>query len=105
MAPRDLSKLGPSSNTTPVLRRGADYEISTVDVAPPTEEIQQSINEEIKNSRNKEGTQPKRIKTNYEIRQDLVKQIKRVATDDDKKIYEVIEEALQLYLHNRAQSN
>jgi hypothetical protein len=61
------------------------------------EEILQERKEETKKSR-KEERPVTRIKTNYEIRQDYVRALKRIAVDEERKIYEVIEEAIAEYL-------
>jgi len=62
--------------------------------------------EEIKEPRNQGNipTSVPRIKTNYEIRQDYVRALKRVAVDDGRKIYEVMEEAIAQYLEQREKS-
>jgi hypothetical protein len=59
--------------------------------------------EEIKTSRNQEKSFP-RIKTNYEIRQDYVQALKRVAVDESRKIYEVLDEAIAEYLERYQES-
>ena len=38
------------------------------------------------------------MKTNYEIRQDYVRALKRIAVDEERKIYDVLEEAIGEYL-------
>jgi hypothetical protein len=42
-----------------------------------------------------------RVKTNLPIRQDYFKGIKKIAVDEDKLTYEVIEEAMAFYLEHR----
>ena len=64
------------------------------------EETLEPRNQESKKSRKQEKTTP-RIKTNYEIRQDYVHAMKRVALDDGRKIYEVLEDAIAQYLEQR----
>jgi hypothetical protein len=59
--------------------------------------------EEKKKSRMQERPFP-RIKTNYEIRQDYVQGLKRVALDESRKIYDVLEEAIGEYLERRQES-
>ncbi len=70
-------------------------------------EIKKPRNQETKSSRNQEDGPGKvpRIKTNYEIREDYVRAVKRIAVDDGRKIYEVLEEAIAQYLDRRTQSN
>jgi hypothetical protein len=45
-----------------------------------------------------------RVKTNLPIRQDYFKGIKKRAVDEDKLIYEVLEEAMGEYLERRQES-
>ena len=70
-------------------------------VAPTHEERLRRRNQEKKKSRKEEGVLP-RIKTNYEIREDYVRAFKRIAVDDGRKIYQVLEEAMGEYLQRRA---
>jgi hypothetical protein len=60
-----------------------------------------------KSEGHKAKTQPvtfTRDKTNLPIRQDYFKRIKKIAVDEDKLIYEVIEEAMGEYLQRRKES-
>lgn len=59
--------------------------------------------EGIKKSRNQDNYFP-RIKTNYEIRQDYVRALKRIAVDEERKIYEVMEQAISEYLERHQES-
>ncbi len=40
----------------------------------------------------------KRVSRGYKLREDLIKALKRLAVDTDKKLYEVMEEAIEEYL-------
>jgi hypothetical protein len=53
--------------------------------------------QETKKSR-KEESPVLRIKTNYEIRQEYLRALKRIAVEEERKIYEVLEEAIGEYL-------
>jgi hypothetical protein len=66
-------------------------------------DTEEAINQEIKKSRKEESPFP-RVKTNYEIRQDYVQALKRVAVDENRKIYEVMEEAIAEYLDRRRET-
>lgn len=44
---------------------------------------------------------PERIARGYKFREDLIKQCKQIALDDNKKLYEVMEEALEEYIERR----
>jgi hypothetical protein len=61
-------------------------------------------NQESKKSRNQETADNaiSRVKTNYEIREDYVRAFKRIAVDEGRKIYQVLEEAMGEYLQRRA---
>jgi hypothetical protein len=72
---------------------------------PQVKQLEQERNQEIKESiilyskkSRIKGSSVPRIKTNYEIRQDYVQALKRIALDEHRKIYEVIEEAIDQYL-------
>jgi hypothetical protein len=67
------------------------------------EEILPERNQEFKKRRNQESLFP-RIKTNYEIRQDYVRALKRIAVDEERKIYEVMEQAISEYLERHQES-
>ncbi len=83
-----------AENTLPPVRKAA-------------EESLKPRNQEIKISRNKEqaAVVAPRVKTNYEIRQDYVRAMKRIAVDDGRKIYEVLEDAIGQYLEQHRQRN
>ncbi|MDP9310145.1 MAG: hypothetical protein M3R24_04500 [Chloroflexota bacterium] len=44
-----------------------------------------------------------RVSQGQRLRVDLVKQLKRIAVEEDRKLYEVMEEAIALYLERRRQ--
>jgi hypothetical protein len=58
---------------------------------PPSEPISHS---------QKKGTAPVRIKPGYTIRKDLIRECKRIALETEKKVYQVMEEALVEYIEN-----
>ena len=71
-----------------------------------SEEIKKSRNKIIKNSRiqGNSGSVP-RVKTNYEIRQDYVREMKLIAVNEGRKIYDVLEEAIGQYINQRHADN
>jgi undecaprenyl pyrophosphate synthase len=90
------------------LRRGRGFQLSTETTAEaqsPSEESSPSVsrNRNIEKSRNREtvSAKPRRIKRGYELREDLVRACKMIAAQEDRKIYEVMEEALEQYLEQR----
>lgn len=42
-----------------------------------------------------------RIKPGYSIRKDLIRECKRIAFDEERNIYEIIEEGLQMVINSR----
>jgi hypothetical protein len=66
----------------------------------PGKDIMKVRNKETKKSRKEEGSVP-RVKTNYELRQDYVKAFKLIAADENRKIYDLINEAMGEYLERR----
>src|SRR5437867_6356878 len=103
----DKNKLAAALSDEKPIQRGRGYHLSTARPATEQPEAQEeapntetSRNLETKISRKEEGV--KRRKLGYEIREDLIRQCKQVALDEDRKIYEVIEEALVDYLAKRA---
>lgn len=85
------------SATPPALRRGAGMTLSTD--THNDAETPKSANAITQESAMAEG--PERTSRGFAIRTDLVKALKRVALDDDKKLYEVLEEAVEQYLDSR----
>src|SRR5262249_47397784 len=46
-------------------------------------------------------SRPRRVNRGYKIREDLVKALKRVALDEDRKLFELMEEAFERYLTSK----
>ena len=89
------------------IKKGRGYRLSTEQpVAEPAQQAQaepreqDTRNQETKKSRKEDEV--KRRKHNYEVREELIRRMKRVALDEDRKIYEVIEEAMEEYLAKRS---
>ncbi|MDP9310383.1 MAG: hypothetical protein M3R24_05755 [Chloroflexota bacterium] len=80
---------------------GSDEAGRKQETKKPREEASTSRNEERKKSRNQEGSEIARTKTNYEIRDDYVLAMKRLAVDERRKIYEVLEAAIEEYLKKK----
>ncbi len=45
-----------------------------------------------------------RVSQGQRLRVDLVKQLKRIAVEEDRKLYEVMEEAIEQYIEQRKQA-
>jgi hypothetical protein len=104
-AKRNVADLLDDTPKRTPLRRGRGFELSTETTAKAqstSEESSSDIskNREIAKLRNRENAQakPRRIKRGYELREDLVKAFKMIAAQEDRKIYEVMEEALEQYI-------
>ncbi len=103
-----------ASSQKPALRRGAGMRLSHEDsVAPGTpEETQKRRNAETQKRRNAETPNPaqqdavsppfKRVNRGYQLREDLIKQLRRIALDEDRTLYAVMEEAFEEYVARRA---
>ena len=87
----------------PVLRRGRGIGLSTD--TPIVEEPAAARVEDATSTnapdRGSEPARPKRIKRGYELRSDLIGRLKRIALDEERKLYEVMEEAFEVYLAHR----
>ncbi len=102
---KDMNELlATTPSKRPDLRRGPGYRLSTeAEEAPPAPEAVSSGNLENQKSTS-EPQEPTvvRVKLGYKVREDLLKQIKRVAFDDDRFVYEIMEDAFEAYLAARA---
>lgn len=115
---KKLTDMLPNSPQPPVIRRGQGFRLSTDAPSPTTselsvttEETEKRGNEEIEKRGNEEIEKrtlvvPKRekverVKPGYEIRKDLLQAVKRLAIDEDRFNYEIVEEALEEYLRNK----
>jgi hypothetical protein len=99
---RDLGSLLGGEASKPPIRRGQGMRLST-EPAPETP-VQEEINVEAQKRKSAEthkrttaGTQ-RRINRGYALREDLIKACKRIALEDDRNLYEVMEEALEQYV-------
>jgi hypothetical protein len=106
---KKLANMLPDEPAKPVLRRGRGLAFSTDTPATQQEETETGRNVETEKSTDEEGekgrkeTAPKveRTKPGYEIRTDLLKAVRRLAVDEDRFNYEIIEEALEEYLRKK----
>jgi len=67
-----------------------------------TEEGENTPSQQRTNASDKQ--QPKRTKRGYALREDLVKNLKRIALEEDRTLYEVMEEAMEEYLVRKRES-
>ena len=99
-AKKDLGSLLGKETAPPEIRRGQGMRLSTEQAAK--ESISADAREgDSAQSQKSAVAGPRRINRGYALREDLVKRLKRLALEDDKKLYEVMEEALSEYLTRR----
>ncbi len=124
-AKKDLAGLlgGGGDTPLPEIRRGQGMRLSTEQDHPQGQddrtnaetqdrtnaETQDRTNAETQdrtNAQSRKGAPEARVRINrgYALREDLVKDLKRVALDEDRKLYEVMDEALEQYLARRRAS-
>ncbi len=115
MAGKDkLKNMLPDEEPKPVIKRAPGFRFSTDAPAPEQAEAQtaaitdaqKSGKEESQKSSNAEEPPPVvRVKLGNAIRKDLLTGMKRIAVDEGRYDYEVIEEALQEYIERRQQKS
>lgn len=102
---KSLDDMLGEGETTPQIQRGQGYQLST-DTPNPNEDITTTPTESER--RNAETQKrivkpPEPVRTNrgFQVRVDLVKACKRIAFEEERKLYEVVEEALEEYIDRR----
>jgi hypothetical protein len=88
-----------------IMKRGKGLH-TPMDTDPnTTEQAQERTNAESHNNTNAQAHErtnaPVRISRGYKFREDLIKEYKRLALDEGKHLYEVMEEALERYLEQK----
>lgn len=101
---RDLTTLLSDEAAKPALRRGQGMRLST-DAADGDEATKSAQTHEGENASSHQRTsamvEPMRVNRGYKLREDLIKACKRIALEEDRHLYEVMEEALEAYLAQR----
>lgn len=92
--------LGGATAPLPEIRRGQGMRLST---EQSQDERESAETHDRTNAQSHKGAAEARARINrgYALREDLVKDLKRVALDEDRKLYEVMDEALEQYLARR----
>jgi len=106
---QNLSDMLGGPGTPPEIRRGRGMHLSTepVEATDTADTAQDAVQPDIpKNAQSQDrmsakSRHPSRINRGYALREDYVKQLKRIAVEEDRKLYEVMEEALAQYLARR----
>jgi hypothetical protein len=80
----------------PALRRGEGVKLSIEETPPPqeTEQAREALKDDV----------PVRIKPGYTLRKDLIRECKRIALETERKVYQVMEEALMEYIEHYHQA-
>ncbi len=102
---KDLSALLGAEGAKPALRRGRGMRLSTdgADGGAGAEDAQTHEDENaLSHQRTSANTEPVRVNRGYKLREDLIKACKRLALEEDRHLYEVMEEALEAYLERHA---
>ncbi|MBA2681533.1 MAG: hypothetical protein H0U76_24430 [Ktedonobacteraceae bacterium] len=98
--PGDKAKLSSMLNKQtpqPVLRKGQGFNLSTEAQYEPDQSVQNAESAEVRNHTTA-PPKPKRSKRGYELRDDLVRECKQIALDENRKLYQVMEQAIEEYL-------
>ncbi len=91
----------------PQIRRGQGMRLSTEPVSAEEEQHEQDTQERTNTSTQEQTVAPaqkdtpKRVNRGYMLREDLITSCKLIAVKEGRKLYEVMEEALQEYLHKK----
>ncbi len=100
MAKNRLEEGLSSTGGKPVIRRPQGLRLSTEE---PVVEPDRAPAETQKRSSAKSQDGPKRVNRGYMLREDLIIACKRVALNDGRKLYEVMEDALTQYLSRHSE--
>ncbi len=107
---RSLDDMLSEGTSKPVIRRGQGIRLSTDAVQEEAAAAEASANTEQESAQVHKRTSAKerdeaarvtRVSQGQRLRVDLVKELKRIAVEEDRKLYEVMEEALEQYLQRR----
>ncbi len=106
---QNLSDMLGGPGMPPEIRRGRGMRLSTepvdaTDVTTNAAQLDAPENAQSQDRTSAKSRQPSRVNRGYALREDYVKQLKRIAVDEDRKLYEVMEEALAQYLARRRDS-
>ena len=106
-ARKSLDQMLSGETQQPTIRRGQGMRLSTestqdADVTGDgLTDAGNRINAQT-HQRTNANDEPKRVNRGYKLREDLVKACKRIALDEDRLLYEVMEEALEQYIERKA---
>jgi predicted DNA-binding protein (UPF0278 family) len=96
---KDLASMLGAETAHPKIRRGAGVRLSTeVTAHSPSETAPETRTSATSHKRTNASKAPKRVNRGYKLREDLIKDCRRIALEEDQALYEVMEEALAEYI-------
>ena len=99
---KDLASMLGAETAHPKIRRGAGVRLSTeVQAHSPSEtatETRTSATSHKRTNASKAPKAPKRVNRGYKLREDLIKDCRRIALEEDQALYKVMEAALAEYI-------
>ena len=108
---KDLAAMLGGNAPKPEIRRGQGVRLSTEDapVAAPQERAiaasqSSKIAETQKRTNAETQEKPKRVNRGYMLREDLIRDMRVLAVQEGRNLYEVMEEAFEAYLERRRQA-
>jgi hypothetical protein len=108
---KDLAALLGGNAPKPAIRKGTPLGLSTESApaaAPQERTIATSQNSEIAQSQKRTNAEtqdkPKRVNRGYMLREDLIRDMRVLAVQEGRNLYEVMEEAFESYLERRRQA-
>ncbi len=102
-ARKSLDQMLSGDTPQPTIRRGQGMRLSTesspeAEAHPEPEAQGDDRTNALAHQRTNAKAEPKRVNRGYKLREDLVKACKRIALEEDRLLYEVMEEALEQYV-------
>jgi hypothetical protein len=102
---QDLSILLSAEGAQPALRRGRGMRLSTDRAGDPESATDAQTHEgddALSHQRTSAKAEPVRVNRGYKLREDLIRACKRIALEEDRRLYEVMEQALEAYVAQHA---
>ncbi|HSH77211.1 MAG TPA: hypothetical protein VLA19_01615 [Herpetosiphonaceae bacterium] len=109
-AKRSLDDMLSAGTSKPVIRRGQGIRLSTDAAQEEAAAAEATAAAELESAQahkrtnapdRDEAARVTRVSQGQRLRVDLVKELKRIAVEEDRKLYEVMEEALEQYIERR----
>lgn len=98
---KNLSEMLSGETAPPEIRRGRGLRLSTETADEDAAPLEAAADAQSQERTTAKSHKPLRVNRGYTLREDYIKQLKRIALDEDRKLYEVMDEALAQYLARR----